>query len=697
MEGVLKEITQYGSDRLSKLSAAQRRAVKDGLSKLSDETAKTLRTHTIQALNPRANPRDTITALLAEMKSFIAGVNETVTEGCLDGWDSGIAGYNKDLPIKIKIILQAWADAQVAEQAKKVERSEKELEKKLERMRYSSQTDLDARIQQIRVALQQEQEAIITRLEAQVAEKEESIADAVARAQSSEELVESLRAKLLDRIRVLEEANETLKQEARIQQRHFDMHMKHKDAELAKLKAEFDAVARRKQGIAVSPTPASSPPPPPVELELEPEPEPELELDTPTRSLEAAREMAAVTRKLQTAMDNVARVTKERDMLLTMMSDREDRNTGIASMMEELSAVKQELFEIKAERDFLFDAVQKQKTHDDSSSMNESLELPEAKRAAEPIADLAAKPAAAVNNAVASPIEQMSSIEPTGATVGSTTVDTVIHSGSGDAADLVRNIEEIVTNDRGRRAELEALRSGVTPATFSAAAMKQRRDTVMAARGGIALPFGHEDPKPQQPSERQWASHMQRNEGTSGKAGLLRKRPGSAPPSSQRVADTSSGSSGGMRSSPVPDDRSTVSVINLNEDMALEQAVRGSMFGRTAGNTSLHVPLSPSPHDEVASFLVASASSIGNVTSELMMLGPSEHRLAAGMPPRPHSAGNSRRRSLGSHLQNRRRPPERRTSSASRRQPRAGSWRATDILQTGTSGLSVLERRLSRG
>ena len=47
-------------------------------------------------------------------------------------------------------------------------------------------------------------------------------------------------------------------------------------------------------------------------------------------------------------------------MLLTMMSDREDRNAGIASMMEELRAVKQELGETKAERDLLFDAVQKQ-------------------------------------------------------------------------------------------------------------------------------------------------------------------------------------------------------------------------------------------------------------------------------------------------------------------------------------------------
>eukprot|EP01043_Picozoa_sp_COSAG02_P022593 COSAG02_NODE_1179_length_14040_cov_8.036439_2_plen_695_part_00 len=694
MEGMLKEITQYGSDRLSKLSTAQRRAVKDGLSKLSDETAKTLRTHTIQALNPRANPRDTITALLAEMKSFIAGVNETVTEECLDRWDSGIAGYNKDLPIKIKIILQAWADAQVAEHAKKRERSEKELEKRLERMRHSCQTDVDARTQQIRVAVQQEQEAIVTRLEAQIAEKDVSIADAVARAQSSEELVESLRTKLLDRTRVLEEANEVLKQEARIQQRHFDMQIKHKNAELAKLKAEFDAVARQKQGIAASPTPASSPLPPLLEPELQPEPE--VELDTPTRSLEAAREMAAVTRKLQTAMDNVARVTKERDMLLTMMSDREDRNTGIATMMEELSAVKQELLEIKAERDLLFDAVQKQKTRDDSS-LNGSLELPEAKQAPEPITELGAKPAAAVYDTVASPIEQMSSIEPASATVGSATVDTVIHSGSGDGADLARNIEEIVTKDRGRRVELEAHRTEVTPAISGAAVIKQRRDTAVAARGGIALPFGHEGPKPQQPSERQWASHIQRNEGTSGKAGLLRKRPGSAPPSSQRVADTSSGSNGGRRSSPVPDDRSTVSVINLNEDMALEQAVRGSMFGSTADNTSLHAPLSPSPQDEVASFLVASASSIGNVTSELMMLGPSEHRLASGMPPRPHSAGDPRRRSLGSHLQNRRRPPERRTSVASRRQPRAGSWRTADILQTGTSGLSVLERRLSRG
>jgi hypothetical protein len=696
MEGVLKEITQYGSDRLSKLSAAQRRSVSDGLSKLSDETAKTLRTHTIQALNPRANPRDTITALLAEMKAFIAGVNETVTEGCLDGWDSGIAGYNKDLPIKIKIILQAWVDAQVKEQAGRRERSEKELGKKLERMRHSSQTDLDARTQQIRVAVQQEQEAIVARLEAQIAEKEAGIADAVARAQSSEELVESLRTKLVDRTRVLEEANETLKQEARIQQRHFDMHMKRTDAEVAKLQAEFDAVAgKRKPGSSM---PASSPSPPPLKPQLEPEPE--MELDTPTRSLEAAREMAAVTRKLQTAMDNVARVTKERDMLLTMMSDREDRNTGIASMMEELSAVKQELFEIKAERDLLFDAVQKQKTRsDDSSSANDSIELQAADRAAELVTEPPAKYAAVVNNAVASPSKQVSSVEP--ATVESEPVDAVVHSGSGEGAELVRNIEEIVTKDRGRRAELEALRSEVT--TSSAAAMKQRRDAAMAARGGIALPFGHEGPTPQQPSERQWASHMQRKEGTSGKAGLLRKRPGSAPPSSQRVVESSSsssgGSGGGTRSSPVLFDRSTVSVINLNEDMALEQAVQGSMFGSRAAADSANLPAPSSalPYDEVASFLEASASSIGNVTSELMMLGPSEHRLAAGMPPRPHSAGNARRRSLRSHLQNRRRPPERRSSGGSRRQPRAGSLRAADILQTGTSGLSVLERRLSRG
>ena len=685
MDGALKEITQYGSERLSKLSAAQRRAVSDGLTKLADETAKTLRTHTIQALNPRANPRDTITALLAEMKTFISGVNDHVTEACLDGWDTGIAGYTKDLPIKIKIILQAWADGLAAEQAKKRERSEQELAKKLERMRTSSQADLEAKIQQIRITVQQEQEAIVSRLEAQVAEKEASIADAVVRAQSSEELVESLRTKLVERTRVLEEANEKLKQEGRIQQRHFDMHMKRKDAEVARVKAEFDTLARRKQGIAGPPTSVDSPPLP--ELEPEPEPEPEPELVSPSRSLEAAREIAAVTRKLQTAMDNVARVSKERDMLLTMMSDRADRNAGIASMLEEISAVKQELCEVRAERDLLLNAVQHQNTHNDGLSPTPGSAQPPAKLAA------------AANNAAVAPSEPVPSSELTDRTVKSVAVQAGCHDGRSEGEELVRNIEELVTKDRGRRAELEALRAEVSsPKSSAAVQMKQRREAVMGARGGIALPFGHVVQRPLQPSERAWASHMQSKEGTSGKAGLLRKRPVSAPPSSQRATDSSS-SSGERKLSPVLDDRgSTVSVINLNEDMAAEQALLGGTFGSsTAGGNGGRAGPALVPRDDVESFLEASALSIGNVTSELMMVGPSEHRLAAGMPPRPRSAGNPRRRSLGGHLQSRRRPPERRTSGASSRQSRAGSWRGTDILQTGTSGLSTLERRLARG
>jgi hypothetical protein len=192
IDTVLKQIVLYGSERLSKLSVSQRRAVTGGLDKLADETAKTLRTHTIQALNPRANPRDTITALLDEMKAFIAGVNAHVTEVCLDDWDKGIAAYNKDLPVKAKGIMGEWADGLAAEQAKRKERSDKELEKKMERVRASGQAELDSRTNQIRAVVQQEQEAIVSRLEAEVAERDGKIAEALGRAESAEELVESL-------------------------------------------------------------------------------------------------------------------------------------------------------------------------------------------------------------------------------------------------------------------------------------------------------------------------------------------------------------------------------------------------------------------------------------------------------------------------------------------------------------------------
>lgn len=711
MDAALKEITQYGSERLSKLSVTQRRSVSEGLGKLADETAKTLRTHTIQALNPRANPRDTITALLEEMKKFLAGVTEHVTEGCLDEWDKGIAGYNKDLPIKGKIILQAWAEGVVAEQAKKRERSEKELQKKLERIRHSSQTDLDAKTQQIRVAVQQEQETVVSRLETQVAEKETTIAVAVARAESSEELVESLRTKLVDRTRILEETIEHIKQNARIQERNFEMHMKRKDAEVAQLKAENDELYRRKQGIArdPSPAPAISPisPNPDLQPELESEP------DTPTRSLEAAREMAAVTRKLQTAMDNVARITQERDMLLTMMSDRKDRSTSVASIMEELSATKQELSEVKAERDLLLDVVQQQHTSVKQQAKSAAEaggdlpvelasetggQLPE-----EPAAELgeklpveqAAEPggklAVSVNNTAATVQREGTSVVALAAPAAETAAAEGPHyDSSGEGEELVRNIEELVHKDRRRRPELEALRTkAAVPASTMAGRISQRREAAMAARGGICLPFGHEPQQSTGPSERDWASYMQREEGASGKAGLLRRRPLSAPPSSQRAASTSRGM--GMGASLALDDpNTTVSVINLNEEMASEQAARGAVFGTSA-------PASTMPHGNVDSFLEASASSIGSVTSEWLMMGPSSHRLAAGIPPHPRSAGNSRRKSVGSRLQNRKRPPERRSRGASRRQQRPGSGRDNDILQTHTSGVSALEHRLARG
>jgi hypothetical protein len=752
MDAALKEITQYGSERLSKLSAGQRRTVSSGLEQLADETAKTLRTHTIQALNPRANPRDTITALLEEMKKFIAGVSAHVTEACLDEWDKGIAGYNKDLPIKSKIILQDWMDGLAAEQASKRGRSEKELEKKLERMRASSQADLESRTQQIRVAVQAEQEAIVSRLEAQVVEKDESIAAAVARAVSSEELVASMRETLVERTRVLEDANEKLKQDARIQERNFDMHMKRKAAEVAGLQEQINALTRRKMGVAAnadagSPMPprSSAWPEPEPEPEPEPQPEPELQPDTPTRSLEAAREVAAVTRKLQNAMDNVARVTKERDMLLTMMSDRKDHNAGIASMMEEISAVKQELFEVKAERDLLLDLLKQQKDNlsggggagGSSSVTDSSPSTADAIAGAEPAVpgadDSTASPTASpiasptAASTAAAALEGVSEATVLESAVVASIEDAAVEAsssnGGAEGKELVRNIEELVTKDRERRAELEALRvEAAVPAPSAAEQMKLRRDAAMAKRGGIALPFGEgQKPKPKppqaqaqaqpqpqpqpqlQPSERDWATHMQRAEGTSGRASLLRnkKRPGSAPPSTQqRRSGAAAGSDADSAFAPLQDTSAglSVSVINLNEEMAASQASQGGVFGGTLGGASA------AASDDVQSFLDASASSIGSVTSMLLMGGgePSEHRLSAGLPPRPSSAGNPRRRSLGSHMQNRRRAPERRSGSGSggaarRRQPRAGSWRERDILQTGTSGVSSLERRLTRG
>ena len=749
IDTVLKQITLYGSERLSKLSVSQRRDVTGGLEELEKSTAKNLRTHTIQALNPRANPRDTITALLDEMKTFLAAVNAHITEVCLDGWDKGIAAYNKDLPLKGKGIMTEWADGQAAELAKRKERSDKDVEKKMERVRAAGQTELDSRTNQIRVVVQKEQEEIVSWLEAEVAERDAKIAEALGRAESAEELVESLRENLVDRTRILETANEQLKQEERIKERNFDMHMKRKDGEVADVKAELDRVMNRKKGIAspdgsppkrVSPlkSPLTEPEPEP-ELCPEPgperEPEPRPESPATSQSLETARELAAMTWKLQATVDSVARVAKERDMLLSMVKDRNDQNSGVGTMMEELAAVK-------AERDLLLDLLNQEKGNRQESAVAALAAAGETAPVVQPVAAVAGaatgggeqSEAAMLDMAVAASVESM-------------VVDEATASRGVEGEELVRNIEELVTKDRVRRVEIQALRAeaGQPPppaaapespkkpepdhgdyppvvrrpgsagprlgagGSSAAQQLRERRENAMAAKGGIALPFGERIVGPLDSDERAWAASMQRKGGRPGNtagntgvpAGILRQRPMSAP-AARGEANLTSASVSSVRSGYGKKDVAGVSVINLNEEMAMEQAARGGVFGAKHPNGRGFPQRPGSPEnpirDDVQSFLEASQASIGSLLGGVG--SEREHRLG-NAPARPSSAGPPRRRSLERHMEGRRRPPVRNGgppfgAEPGRRQ-RAGSWREKDILQTGTTGLSGLESRLSRG
>ena len=358
LDACLAALSEFGVERLSRRTAQQRREVGAGLEKLQAETAKTLRMHTVQSLNPRAKPRETIAALLDEMKRFVGSVCSHVTEVCLDRWDAEIESYSADMPVKGRLLMQEYTDTITNEQADRKARSEQELEKKLERMRAASQAEVETRAQSALHGLRKEQEQAFARLEAAVAAGRERIAELEAQTELAEELVASLRGTLVERTQMLEEANESLRQDARIKESHQEMHLKRKDEEIRKLALERDNALRRRQGLeaeaVAEPEPLPLPLPEPV-----PEPEPEPDQSESTR-LETAAELDALSRKLQTAVDACARVTKERDMLLTLASDRNERAEDISSLMAQLS-------EVTKERDLLLEVVNGAKASADAA------------------------------------------------------------------------------------------------------------------------------------------------------------------------------------------------------------------------------------------------------------------------------------------------------------------------------------------
>ena len=613
LDACLAALSDFGVERLSRLSAQQRREVGAGLENLQAETAKTLRMHTVQSLNPRAKPRETIAALLDEMKGFVGRVCSHVTESCLDRWDAEIESYSADLPVKGRLLMQGYTDSIANEQADRKARSEQELEKKLERMRAASQAEVETRAQSALHGLRKEQEQAFVRLEADVAAGRERIAELEAQTELAEELVASLRGTLVERTQMLEEANESLRRDARIKESHQEMHLKRKDEEIRKLALERDNALRRRQGLEAEAVAEPEPEPVPLPL-LEPEPEPEPE-PAPGQSestrLETAAELNALSRKLQTAVDACARVTKERDMLLTLASDRNERAEDISSLMAQLS-------EVTKERDLLLEVVNGAKASADAAGT-----APEAAGAVA-AAPAPAVPAATV--AVEMPLPPAAATVPPDEEKGK---EEAGRSGFSEGESLaeatelagrVESLANMMSKDRERRGELQALRDLALQTSAASNEVARVDIGLRPSSSPVRDQSRGPDARPREQStsdERGWAVRMQSQ-------AAAQKRPASAPV----------GRSASMDAPP------SVSVINLNEEMAAEQRASGGVLGaRPVTRHSFHA--------------ASSTPSLGRQLSLADFVNPSRQRATAAQGQgRPSSAGPvvGGRRARGIHI-----------------------------------------------
>jgi len=296
-----------------------------------------------------------------------------------------------------------------------------------------------------------------------------------------------------------------------------------------------------------------------------------------------------------------------------LASDRNERAEDISSLMAQLS-------EVTKERDLLLEVVNGAKASADAAGT-----------AAEAAGAVAAAPAPAVPAATVAvemplPPAAATSVPPdeeknkeeagrSGFSEGESLAEAT------ELAGRVESLANMMSKDRERRGELQALRDLALQTT---AASNEVARVDIGLRPSSSPVHGQSrgpDARPREQStsdERGWAVRMQ------SQATAQNKRPASAPV----------GRSASMDAPP------SVSVINLNEEMAAEQRASGGVLGaRPVTRHSFHA--------------ASSTSSLGRQLSLADFVNPSRQRATAAQGQgRPSSAGPvvGSRRARGIHI-----------------------------------------------
>ena len=298
-------------------------------------------------------------------------------------------------------------------------------------------------------------------------------------------------------------------------------------------------------------------------------------------------------------------------MLLTLASDRNERAEDISSLMAQLS-------EVTKERDVLLEVVNGAKASADAAgaAAEASGAVAAAPAPAVPAASVAVEmplpPAAATS---VPPDEEKNKEEAgrSGLSEGESLAEAT------ELAGRVESLANMMSKDRERRGELQALRDLALQTTAASNEVARVDIGLRPSSSPVRDQPRGPDARPREQStsdERGWAVRMQSQ-------ATAQKRPASAPV----------GRSASMDAPP------SVSVINLNEEMAAEQRASGGVLG--ARPVTRH------------SFHAASSTSLRRQLSLADFVNPSRQRATAAQGQgRPSSAGPvvGGRRARGIHI-----------------------------------------------